>query len=1157
MSPPEFGFVKVLVAVAWGGAIATLSGFPPAAAQVVPDDTLGSEASRLSPSLLTPAGVVDLIEGGALRSNSLFHSFADFNVAPGQRLYFANPATVENIVGRVTGSSASLIDGTLGVLGNANLFLINPNGLVFGPGAELDIRGAFTASTAEQVAFANGYTFGVVDATAPPLLTLGAPLGLASWLPNAGSITSLGGNLSAGQDVALAARTVDVQGRVGAGGDLSLVASDRLTVTDTPTAPTQLTAAGTLLLQGDRSLQIDLLNHPASRVAAGADLTLRSAQPVLTDAVFAVGGNFAAERLDGSPGSAMSPKDPVFEVAGDFALGDFAGGSLQILAGGSVTIAGEVQIDAPGAIFNDSEVALSNGQSVVLAGTTVPTLDVRAGTTGFFGVPAAGLPTSADIFIGSIVVPGGTVLLTNQFAPNPALAGDIAVGSIVTSDPGGGGSVAIDSRGGIAFEFIDVSGGDAFTFDLTGAAGDITLLAAGDILVPFISPFPATILSYGTTGGSITLASQTAVMLEDGPFGTDPFELTYIESLSLGDQPGGDILIQAPQVFVGGNVLTTTLGDGTGGSIRIEGTTVAARQASIIAGTLGAAPSGSVAVVAENLALDFTFLGTFTESEFGANAGNVGIVANQLNQLTAVRGAQITSEATNFSGLPVSGNAGNVTVTARDILLSGFQPGELSNGGFAPSAITSTAQADTEGNSGSVTINTATLTLREGAVVGTSSFGVGDSGQVNVRATESITIDGAVFTEFDNDTHPSSITSEIFTGAVGNGGQVNVSTAVLNVTNGGTLSTATNGDGSAGDVVITATDRASFDGLVSFAAVGLSDRVSSGSVETLELANGDGGTLTLTTPNLQLTNGARLEATTRGVGQAGSIVLNVVNDLTLSGDGTAIVANTTLGSTGDGGNILIDPIRVAILDGAQVSVASAGSGQAGNIVIEGGSLRLDRGLISAETLSSAGGNITLNINDVIVLLNNSRITTTAGTALAGGDGGNIDLTTTYLVAASNSNSDITANAFLGAGGSVLITAQGIFGLTPRSRAELESLLGTSDPALLDPTRLPTSDITAISRGNPNLQGQVIIQSPDVDPSQGTVPLPDNVVDASRLIAQGCSSGGTVAQEIGSLVVTGRGGLPPSPTDSLGSRQVLVDWATGEVVEAPSAAAATT
>ncbi|NEQ10889.1 MAG: filamentous hemagglutinin N-terminal domain-containing protein, partial [Moorea sp. SIO4E2] len=72
----------------------------------------------------------------------------DFNVEELQRVYFANPAGIENIISRVTGTNPSSILGTLGVDGAANLFLLNPHGIIFGANAQLDIQGSFVASTA-------------------------------------------------------------------------------------------------------------------------------------------------------------------------------------------------------------------------------------------------------------------------------------------------------------------------------------------------------------------------------------------------------------------------------------------------------------------------------------------------------------------------------------------------------------------------------------------------------------------------------------------------------------------------------------------------------------------------------------------------------------------------------------------------------------------------------------------------------------------------------------------------------------------------------------------------------------------------------------------------------------------------------------------------
>ncbi|MFP4120192.1 MAG: filamentous hemagglutinin N-terminal domain-containing protein [Coleofasciculus sp.] len=106
----------------------------------------------------------DLIEGGAKRGSNLFHSFSEFNVNVDQQVYFANPEGIANILTRVTGDHRSNIFGTLGVDGNANLFLLNPNGILFGVDAQLDVAGSFVASTADGIQLGND---GVFRATNP------------------------------------------------------------------------------------------------------------------------------------------------------------------------------------------------------------------------------------------------------------------------------------------------------------------------------------------------------------------------------------------------------------------------------------------------------------------------------------------------------------------------------------------------------------------------------------------------------------------------------------------------------------------------------------------------------------------------------------------------------------------------------------------------------------------------------------------------------------------------------------------------------------------------------------------------------------------------------------------------------------------------------
>ncbi len=198
----------------------------PALGQITPDNTLGAEASRLNQNQIINGAPGDEIDGGATRGSNLFHSFSEFNIKEGQRVYFANPAGVEDILTRVTGGNASNIFGTLGVAGAANLFLINPNGMLFGQNAQLDVQGSFVGTTGDGIKFADANFFSASNNQGTSLLTVSVPVGIQMGA-NPGTITVQGNGHNLTYDSSGGTVRGDVKGlQVQPGRTLALIGGD-------------------------------------------------------------------------------------------------------------------------------------------------------------------------------------------------------------------------------------------------------------------------------------------------------------------------------------------------------------------------------------------------------------------------------------------------------------------------------------------------------------------------------------------------------------------------------------------------------------------------------------------------------------------------------------------------------------------------------------------------------------------------------------------------------------------------------------------------------------------------------------------------------------------------------------------------------------------
>lgn len=156
-------------------------------AQIIPDQSLRNQNSVVLPS----GPNLQLITGGALRGQNLLHSFSQFSIGEGSAAYFQDPG-VKNIISRVTGNNTSRILGLLGVRGNANLYILNPSGFIFGNNSKIDIGGALTISTAQSIEFEKDYIYDVLSKNNVPSIDLGNPASLNFANSPQGEIQVLG-----------------------------------------------------------------------------------------------------------------------------------------------------------------------------------------------------------------------------------------------------------------------------------------------------------------------------------------------------------------------------------------------------------------------------------------------------------------------------------------------------------------------------------------------------------------------------------------------------------------------------------------------------------------------------------------------------------------------------------------------------------------------------------------------------------------------------------------------------------------------------------------------------------------------------------------------------------------------------------------------------
>ncbi|MEH2083192.1 MAG: filamentous hemagglutinin N-terminal domain-containing protein [Nostoc sp.] len=923
------GCIALVVALSIGGSEDVL-------AQIVPDKTLGAEGSVVKPNVNMQGIPSDRIDGGATRGTNLFHSFRDFNVGKGRGAYFANPIGIENILTRVTGSNASNILGRLGVLGGANLFLLNPNGIIFGANASLDIKGSFVATTAKRIQLGDSGYFSAVEPQTSSLLSVSPGALFFSQVANQPTAIINQGNLSTGKHLTLSAGNLDLQGQLFSGGDLTLQATDTVKVRDSVTSPFLARSDGNLTIVGNGGIDILALNHPTQTpFASGGNLSLISDGIISGDARFSSGGSFSIKSVSGGLANFVSLYDPIISANGNVDVAaNYTGASLLVEATGNIRFQSNINITRP-----DTSTLPADPDTAILSTTSALIMRSGQSNLAYGGVNSDTVPAySTETVPGGITI-GGNVTLepfngSGGIVNLLAASRNVSTQSMTTN----GGTIRLKATDG------SISTGDLYSNSSSNSGnaevgGAINLEATnGSISTGFLGSFSSSNSGNAGEGGAINLKAT------NGSISTG-----YLNSKSSSNsgnaEVGGAINLEA----IGGRISTGYLDSGSssnsgnakeGGRINLEAT-----NGSISTGYLysnsssygNAGEGGAINLEATNGSISTDFLGSFSSS-YSGNAGEGGTI-----NLEAIGGG-ISTGYLNSKSSSNSGNAevgGAINLEATDSISTGYlDSGSSSNYGNA-------------GEGGAIKLE-ATNSISTGYLYSnSSSYGnAGEGGAINLEATN-----GNISTGFLGSF------SSSYSGNAKEGGAINlkasngISTDYLNSNSysnygnagvGGAIKLeATNGSISTGNLYSNSYSsnygNAGVGGAINLEATNGS--ISTGDLYSFSYSNygnaGVGGAINLFATNtIQLlryqynpdTNTFKLvpgSGSINSTGKLGSGNITITSYAPLAYD-NGIITSDTFGP-GKGGDILISAPAITLSGGAQLSASTHSSGLGGNI----------------------------------------------------------------------------------------------------------------------------------------------------------------------------------------------------------------------------------
>jgi filamentous hemagglutinin family protein len=975
------------------------------------------------------------ITHGTQVGNNVFHSFGKFSVGPLDTAQFQTTPlmpdiSVSNVLARVTGENPSHLFGTIDSASyypNANLFFLNPAGIVFGPSAALNVGGSVSFTTATYLRLADGSFFNSVPNAAADALLSATPVEAFGFLnSNAGSITVQGTQLSVstGSRVALVGGNVMIQ---------TWTLEDDTTQTAKLFAPNGRIHLGSAQSPGEfTSTDLQSIANRDGQLFRAHGAVLLSPNSWIdnsnsdTSVVSIHNGKFSLNVTN----SILSTKNtnPTTHPTNSIALAEgsrILGTTTSGADGATIQVAtGSLEIR------NGSQIVTSNeGSQVVEGGANVVATDAITisgyGETSTSGIWSDAGIIPSGIFTGTLASGRGGALTISTPKLTIENSGEVAT---FATGAGSGQPITINveqlsirAGGRIAstsgWNYLSRGFGNG-----PGQAGPITIQGADSISIAGIGSFDnqSTIqtAAFGSNGGSsafIKIITPSATMnIENGG---------RIETLpGSSTEPTGNITLTIRDLNISNGSIRTSGGNGRSGNISV----IASNAISLKGNGLGQPP---FSITNENV----------------EGTGGTGVIKLETRTLTLSDQAKVYSST--FSDpttsptpkIDIRATASIISNDRSDIrIVSTLSPVGSMNIVSPTISLSHYSTLNTigqgTGNSGAITINTNDFSLNHGSQINSSilSGSSGHGGPIEIiglnglTSAQSIRISGPVSGVFSETKGP------------GKGGQITTLSSELRLTDHATISSKTSGSGDAGNILIKSDD-------------------------------------------VSVMGGAKITAESTGTGNAGTVTIqglhSPANSFLLDGFGSSILTSTT--KTGAGGNITIDAKDVQLRNGGKISAETSGtstSATGGTIDIDGSYVRIEKGaLVTASTTGAATGG-TIKINAAQTVENSGGSVETTATQAQAGD---IEITAGQSITLTNGAITSTRSEGPGNAGTISIDAGQQFDMQDSSvtaEAKLASG-GNIDIKAVDLIRVANSTISSSVQGGPSTAGGNITIDP--------------------------------------------------------------------------------